>query len=1203
MISDRHLLSAAHCFDTNPPLDHDALIGHLRIHEKSDDDNEKNFITMRKLVKFAIHKEYNPSLNIPDYDISVLTTDKPVTISSFFQPICFPTEQVKPGTVCTVAGWGKDADDDAPFPEKLRYVTTPVIPNDKCLTAGYDSLSYYNYQAPVRNRQTCAGSLTQGGFGFCHGDSGGGLFCPQESEKFQLHGIVSWSIGCAAEEKPDVYTRVNQFIPFIRETTKLYIPTDIDTSLPTVDTTACGGVFNESTISYGVSVIGSPNWPEKFSTNLDCVWTFIAPKLKIVKIDFYYFSLHENPKKSRMVIQEKGLMNQIITHLGTFSGSSMSKSFYSSKRQMIMKFKTSGAKNWPDSAGFLFEYSFIDNSMLTESRETENCNFMVKKPHGSISFDMKPEYILPCRFRIEPINFTKFKKIEFQLNEFKFASVYETLEVSTNSETHVLSGVDLLPDTNLTSTEPMDLVFRSKLGFDSKAHFKFSYSTVLKVNPKNSTKSDKFLMNTKKELDSSNFKIPIEYSCPNTVFFNESNNLSLEIRTPSYPFPYPRGTTCFWKLRTSEERTWLRLHFNTFMMEHSPKCQYDGVKIFTKKNIEAHKLDYINPNSWNGAVAFCGMVTPPDIVSSGQALAIGFYSDDMDSFDGFSITATVIKWHEAIQFESTKNELKTIDLKDVIFECDFNKNTCGMTLDESSELVWERLNDYTPSQATGPPYDRSYIGHYLYTEATNIKAGTTARALTPKLVVEDALRGKDHCVSFYYDMYGQNQGQLRVIIKEQKNEEMIVWQRTGQQRNKDDLPWQDQAHFQFTPWNDFQIVFESERGIEYTSDTAIDDILITSTSCPSCASKEGFKACGNSTRFCYKQELQCNGIKDCEFEQDESDCGQMTVFSEGVCFGLSQSQICDGNVDCQGGYDEIDCEFTVFDEQCGVFNVADDLWGVTNEASDNWSNIGKVKINGQYKCPAAIIKTDDKNIWFLASLDCLTDIASYFIERDFVQEYTHTGCLLEHSEKREETKLDVVIEAGGQKYVELKNMAVNKEHKLAILMFDSNKSSTKVCLDQQSVFQFDKIASEYSLHGCKLVSFGKYGLKSRRIPVSTKVKILPDRTTENHAWAGFVADHERIDPHDFVFCKGMNGQKSANLLVGITYKSQFLKHVIGVSPVTWLPDLHNWIDRPCPGQFSCDGGKTCINENLLCDSIKHCADGSDEDNETCKDFK
>jgi secreted trypsin-like serine protease len=120
----------------------------------------------------------------------------------------------------TVTGWGsqrqhvagkKNRNKPPKYSHVLREVQIPVVADDQCVS-DYADKGGGQISPGV---MMCAG---QPGLDSCWGDSGGPLFAASQGGFIQV-GIVSWGGGCAAPDRPGVYTRVSAISDFIQSAT------------------------------------------------------------------------------------------------------------------------------------------------------------------------------------------------------------------------------------------------------------------------------------------------------------------------------------------------------------------------------------------------------------------------------------------------------------------------------------------------------------------------------------------------------------------------------------------------------------------------------------------------------------------------------------------------------------------------------------------------------------------------------------------------------------------------------------------------------------------------------------------------------------------------------------------------------------------------------------------------------------------------
>ncbi|KAM9121558.1 cathepsin G-like isoform 6-T6 [Pangshura tecta] len=195
LVKTNFVLTAAHC-------NGDKIIVKLGAHNISEQEQSQQKIPVRSQIP---HPQYDKKTR--NNDIMLLQLAETVKLNKWVKTIPLPrtNKRVKPGTKCSVAGWGRTSRQSKSAPATtLQEANLKVLEDDVCLKN--PDVIYYDYDAST---MMCVGDLKKGKASFM-GDSGGPLVCGRTAQ-----GIVSW--GSPKSCSPGVYTRVSTFIPWIEE--------------------------------------------------------------------------------------------------------------------------------------------------------------------------------------------------------------------------------------------------------------------------------------------------------------------------------------------------------------------------------------------------------------------------------------------------------------------------------------------------------------------------------------------------------------------------------------------------------------------------------------------------------------------------------------------------------------------------------------------------------------------------------------------------------------------------------------------------------------------------------------------------------------------------------------------------------------------------------------------------------------------------
>jgi len=210
LISDRHVLTAAHC----QPGFLASLLVELGEHDISG-PNELMSTRQIKVKRVVVHKDYKaPTF---ENDIAVLELDSSISRQPHIVPICLPDtlNEVYEGKNGIVTGWGR-LEYGGNVPTVLHEVAVPIIDKVKCQTMFTKS----GHKKIVRDSFLCAG-YDEGKKDSCEGDSGGPLSVQKGDGQWVLAGTVSHGIKCAYPNLPGVYMRMTYYKPWIEKVTGL----------------------------------------------------------------------------------------------------------------------------------------------------------------------------------------------------------------------------------------------------------------------------------------------------------------------------------------------------------------------------------------------------------------------------------------------------------------------------------------------------------------------------------------------------------------------------------------------------------------------------------------------------------------------------------------------------------------------------------------------------------------------------------------------------------------------------------------------------------------------------------------------------------------------------------------------------------------------------------------------------------------------
>ncbi|XP_054720436.1 transmembrane protease serine 9-like [Uloborus diversus] len=213
LINRQYILTASHCIEKEIEADVGIALGA---------HNSESSQDLVPVGHFVMHPDYKNRTYIND--IALIKLQDPVDFTETVSPICLPAQKefTSPKDLAVVAGWGWQRFNFGQSNTELQEVQVPIVSNPYCVS---------KYGGVILDTNLCAGG--EEGKDACAGDSGGPLFTKYDGVWYSA-GVVSWGMSCGIKDYPGVYTRVSEYLDWIRDETSDAPPCDDEDIAPPV---------------------------------------------------------------------------------------------------------------------------------------------------------------------------------------------------------------------------------------------------------------------------------------------------------------------------------------------------------------------------------------------------------------------------------------------------------------------------------------------------------------------------------------------------------------------------------------------------------------------------------------------------------------------------------------------------------------------------------------------------------------------------------------------------------------------------------------------------------------------------------------------------------------------------------------------------------------------------------------------------------
>jgi len=216
LISSRHVLTAAHCFDN---LEDSLWDYHVRVRIGVSDLKEKipdpahRRQSYAKIKKVFIHPKFRRKVEgylNPFNDIAVVELH---FLRGSHKTVCLPTQLDARQQDGVVAGYGSTSPSTSTRPEHLVYAHVAPVLYSQCREQYAEFVGRIPGDVYIGSNVLCAGDNTTDA---CSGDSGSPLLWVDDLSRWAVVGVVSFGPSVCGQDVPGAYTKVESYMDFIK---------------------------------------------------------------------------------------------------------------------------------------------------------------------------------------------------------------------------------------------------------------------------------------------------------------------------------------------------------------------------------------------------------------------------------------------------------------------------------------------------------------------------------------------------------------------------------------------------------------------------------------------------------------------------------------------------------------------------------------------------------------------------------------------------------------------------------------------------------------------------------------------------------------------------------------------------------------------------------------------------------------------------